>query len=49
VYAGVEHIAEEYERAGAAEYFSYFIQEGVGHELLEEMWQRTRDHFSKHF
>jgi hypothetical protein len=28
--------------------FSYFIEEGVGHELSPEMWRRTREHFAKY-
>lgn len=45
---GVKRIGKAYDEVGAAENFSYFIQEGVGHVLSDEMWQRTRDWFAKH-
>lgn len=42
---GVKKIAQAYHAAGAAKQFSYYIQEGVGHVLSDEMWQRTRAWF----
>jgi dienelactone hydrolase len=48
VRAGVKTIAAAYERVGAAERFSYFIEEEVGHVLSETMWARTQDVFQKH-
>jgi hypothetical protein len=45
---GVKRISKAYEKADAAENFSYFIEQGVGHVLSDEMWRRTRDWFAKH-
>ena len=45
---GIETIARAYQKAGAADKFSHFIEEGVGHVLSDEMWKRTRDWFGKH-
>ncbi len=45
---GVETIARAYDDAGAKEQFSYYIEEGSGHVLSEEMWKRTRELFHKH-
>jgi hypothetical protein len=45
---GVERITRAYEQADAAEQFSAFIEDGVGHVLSEAMWQRTRALFAKH-
>jgi len=45
---GVNTIARAYERAGAADKFSHFIEKGVGHVLSDEMWKRTRDWLAKH-
>jgi dienelactone hydrolase len=44
---GVETIARAYQRAGAKDRFSYFIEEAVGHVLSEQMWQRAREFFHK--
>lgn len=48
VRAGLKTIAEAYERAGASQRFSSYIEEGAGHVLSEEMWQSTSDWFRKH-
>jgi len=45
---GVEIIRAFYERAGARDNFSVFIQPGVGHVLSEEMWERTKAWFARH-
>ena len=45
---GVNTIAWAYEQAGAADKFSHFIEEGVGHVLSDAMWKRTRDWLAKH-
>lgn len=36
---------EAYERLGQAERFGVYIQEGVGHEMTLEMWQRLEAFF----
>ena len=45
---GVRTIARAYERAGAADKFSYFIEAGTGHVLSEQMWKLARDQFRKY-
>ncbi len=45
---GVETIARAYRQADAKENFSYYIEEGAGHVLSDEMWKRTREFFHKH-
>ena len=45
---GVKTIARAYAHAGAADKFSYFIEEKTGHVLSEEMWRRAREWFKKH-
>ncbi len=45
---GVKTIARAYEQAGAADRFSYYIEEGAGHVLSDEMWRRARAWFQKH-
>jgi len=45
---GVEQIARAYERARTPEQFSFFVEEGVGHVLSDEMWKRVREFFAKH-
>ena len=45
---GVLTIARAYRQAGAADKFSYFIEEGVGHVLSDPMWKLARDWFHKH-
>jgi dienelactone hydrolase len=48
VRAGIQTIARAYQQAGAPDRFSYYIEEGTGHVLSEEMWHRTRAWFQKH-
>jgi len=48
VRAGVQTIARAYEQAGAADRFTYYIEEGAGHVLSDEMWRRAREWFRKH-
>lgn len=45
---GVKTIARAYQAAGAEDKFSYYIEEGTGHILSEEMWRRAREWFAKH-
>jgi hypothetical protein len=45
---GVQAIARAYQRVGAAEKFSYFIEEGAGHVLSDRMWKLALDWFQKH-
>ena len=45
---GVKTIARAYQRAGAPDKFSYFIEPGTGHVLSDEMWRRAREWFEKH-
>jgi dienelactone hydrolase len=45
---GVKRIAAAYQRAGASDHFSYFIEEGVGHVLSPAMWKRVCDVFARH-
>jgi dienelactone hydrolase len=45
---GVQKIALAYRQAEAADKFSYFIEEGVGHVLSGRMWKLVRDWFHKH-
>jgi hypothetical protein len=45
---GVQTIAAAYAAAGAADRFTWFIEEGAGHVLSEPMWRRVRDVFTKH-
>jgi len=45
---GIKTIARAYEQAGAADRFSYYIEEGTGHILSAEMWRRARDWFRGH-
>ncbi|MDY0166898.1 MAG: alpha/beta hydrolase family protein [Thermoguttaceae bacterium] len=40
---GVQRIAAAYEKAGAPEQFSYYIEPGAGHVLSEAMWRRAAD------
>lgn len=42
---GVKTIARSYQQSNAPEKFSYWIEEGAGHVLSEEMWARTREKF----
>jgi hypothetical protein len=45
---GVKTIARAYERQGAADKFSFYIEEGAGHVFSDEMWKRAREWFDKH-
>jgi dienelactone hydrolase len=45
---GVKTIAEYYKKANAENNFSYYIEEGSGHILSDEMWNHARDWFKKH-
>ena len=45
---GIETIAQAYDRAGAPEKFSHYIEPGAGHVLSDPMWRRTRDWFGEH-
>ena len=45
---GVKTIALAYEKAGAADKFSYFIEEGAGHVLSDAMWSRALGWIRKH-
>ena len=48
VRAGVERIAAAYEKAGAAEKFTWFIEADTGHVLSDAMWQKTKAAFAEH-
>lgn len=41
VRAGIETIAQAYERTGAPDRFTHYIEPGAGHTLSEEMWRRA--------
>ena len=45
---GVKTIARNYESMHAEDKFSYYIEDGSGHILSDEMWRRTREFFAKH-
>jgi len=45
---GAEQISKVYEKLGAGDNFSFYVEEGVGHVLSETMWQKTRDFFGRH-
>jgi dienelactone hydrolase len=45
---GVQRIALAYRQAAAAERFSYFIEDEVGHVLSDAMWNRARDWLRRH-
>jgi dienelactone hydrolase len=45
---GVKTIARAYERAGAPDKFTYFIEPGTGHVLSDKMWRRAREWFERH-
>jgi len=46
--AGIERIQSAYKKQGAEEKFTHYIEEGSGHILSDEMWQRTKAVFAKH-
>ena len=45
---GIQRIAQVYEEMKAKENFTSFVQEGVGHVLSDEMWEKTKRFFNKH-
>ena len=45
---GIKVIAKAFAEAKASENFSYYIEEGTGHVLSDEMWKRTKAVFAKH-
>src|SRR5690606_24753494 len=45
---GIDTIAAAYKAAGAADRFTWFIEDDAGHVLSEAMWQRVRDVLGKH-
>ena len=45
VRAGLRTIAQAYERAGAPQHFSHYIEPAAGHVLSDEMARRTREWF----
>ena len=45
---GLQTIARAYERAGAAERFTHYVEEGSGHVLSPEMWRRAKECFQKY-
>jgi dienelactone hydrolase len=48
VRAGVETIRQAYDRVGAGEQFSYFIEPDTGHVLSPLMWQKVREFFQQY-
>lgn len=45
---GIKTITSAYQKAGAVERFSWYIEEDAGHMLSQEMWRLARDWFKKH-
>ena len=45
---GVKTIAAAYEAMHAEKNFSYYIEDGSGHVLSDEMWKRTKSWFQTH-
>ena len=45
---GIKVIAAAYDAIHAEKNFSHYIEQGSGHVLSKEMWQRTRDWFARH-
>ena len=45
---GIRTIARAYESQHAEEAFTWHIEDGVGHDLSEEMWRRTKEKFATH-
>ncbi len=45
---GVQVIQRAYESMHAEQDFSFYIEEGTGHVLSDEMWRRTRAFFARH-
>ncbi|GAB3908657.1 alpha/beta hydrolase family protein [Larkinella knui] len=48
VRGGLRRIAEAYQKAGASENFTSFIESGQGHVLTDAMWQQVKATFSRH-
>lgn len=45
---GIKIIADAYKKVSAEENFSWYIEEGSGHILSDEMWNRTKNWFKKY-
>ena len=45
---GMKVVAKAYAEKNASDRFTFFIEKGVGHVLSDEMWKRTKEHFSKY-
>ncbi len=45
---GIKTIASAYKKINAEENFSWYIEEGSGHILSNEMWNRAKNWFKKH-
>ena len=45
---GIKTIAQAYEKAGVTDRFSWYIEDGAGHVLSEEMWRLTRNFFKQY-
>ncbi len=45
---GIKIIADAYKKVNAEENFSWYIEEGSGHILSDEMWNRTKNWFKKY-
>ena len=45
---GIQTIAKAYKAAGAADQFTWYVEEGAGHVLSDEMWKRALECFRKH-
>ena len=48
VRAGLNVIANAYASMHAEEKFTWYIEEGTGHVLSDEMWRRTKECFARH-
>ena len=45
---GIARIAKVYQKAGAEENFTCFIEDDAGHVLSEAMWEKVKDCFARH-
>jgi dienelactone hydrolase len=45
---GIARISATYAAAGAADRFGSFVEPGIGHELSEAMWGKTKDWFARY-
>jgi len=45
---GIARISATYAAAGAADRFGSFVEPGIGHELSEAMWRKTKDWFARY-